>query len=327
VTMLSPVVDERLCIVYIAQTFTRWHDGVARLDYADYWLQKYGDLTEQEASEAAFLRERLHKGGCTIISQAAKENPALDDGSIAAFTVLSSRAERIYQDEKPSLIQWVDRIADRPPEYFPRMCEGLDTFFGIEEDYELRVYLLPSPPKSNCGNGDMFVGKGATTLACSGMPLDDEGVFLVLLHEAAHSIHQRRVLNPLVAAVLGTPYGEKVSKMFQESPVGRLGGGLPSYTGELVIHSLVPHGALREFCGLPSSENYWNSKLEEAQRLLHIAATDWNDVYTVWVTAACAEMVPFGQEYVAKQKQLDEAFVRAALNTFEGIYSRWRTKS
>lgn len=323
-TKVSPIVDDRLCIVYIAQTFALWHDGVARPEWNDYWLQKYGDLRKHEASAVATLRECLQESGCKIIREAARENPALDSDCIAAFGALSARSERIYIDERPSLCRWADRIENQPPDYFPRMCGGLDAFFGIEQDYELRVYLLPSPPKSNCGNGDMFVEKGATTLACSGMPLDDEGVFLVLLHEAAHSIHQRRILDPLVAEILGTPYGQKVSSIFRETPVGTLGGSLSSYIGELVIHSLVPHGALREFCGLPSSEDYWESRLRKARRLLHTSATDWEAVYTAWVTAACAEMLPHGKKYVAEQKQIDQAFIYAALGIFEGIYSRWK---
>jgi hypothetical protein len=323
---LSPVVDDRLCIIYIAQTFARWHDGVARQDWADYWLQKYGNLTNQEISAAEILREILHPKGCVIIRESAKGNPELDDDIIKAFSVLTPYSERIYLDEKASLIQWADRIVNHPPDYFAQMWKGLDTFFGIKQDYDLRVYLLPSPTKSCCGNGDMFVEEGATTLGCSGM-IDEEGVFLTLLHEAAHSVHQRIVLNSLVDEVLNTSYGQNILGMFRESPVGKLGGGLRSYLGELVIHSLVPHGALRELCGLPSSDDYWKSVIENAQKLIRTPITGWGDIYGVWVMNACAEMVPFGREYVAQQKQLDETFVYATLNAFERIYLRWQKES
>jgi hypothetical protein len=172
----------------------------------------------------------------------------------------------------------------------------------------------------------MFVEEGATTLGCSGM-IDEEGVFLTLLHEAAHSVHQRIVLNSLVDEVLNTSYGQNILGMFRESPVGKLGGGLRSYLGELVIHSLVPHGALRELCGLPSSDDYWKSVIENAQKLIRTPITGWGDIYGVWVMNACAEMVPFGREYVAQQKQLDETFVYATLNAFERIYLRWQKES
>ena len=58
-TKISPVVDGRLCIVYIAQTFARWHDGVARPEWADYWLQKYGSLTEEETAEWKMSHSQL----------------------------------------------------------------------------------------------------------------------------------------------------------------------------------------------------------------------------------------------------------------------------
>lgn len=324
---LLPIVHDKLCRVYITQTLTRWHDGVARPEWANYWVERYGALTDDEAAATKVLREQLLEKGCAFIKEAMRENPTLNDASVKAFAALSHRVERIYQDAKPALLQWAERIAHQPPEWFSRMSYGLDTFFHIRGDYELHIYLLPSPPRSNCGNGDMFVEEGAITLACSGMPLEDDGVFLVLLHEGAHSIHQKQILNPLVADLLDTPYGQRISEMYWNSPVGELIGDLPSYIGELVIHSLVPYGALREFYGLGSSESYWNSIIKRAQELLHRATTDWGDVYTAWVSAACAKMVPLGREYIVRQKPLDETFVYGALETFEGIYLRWQQES
>lgn len=65
----EPVVDPRLCQVFVTQTFTRWFGGVARDAYADEWLRMTGPLAEAEAAAVATLRSALlaEGGGCALI--------------------------------------------------------------------------------------------------------------------------------------------------------------------------------------------------------------------------------------------------------------------
>ncbi|MCD6170737.1 MAG: hypothetical protein J7J76_09345 [Candidatus Latescibacteria bacterium] len=43
---LLPVVHHEPCRVCIAQAPTSWHNGNARPEWADYWIQRYAIVTD-----------------------------------------------------------------------------------------------------------------------------------------------------------------------------------------------------------------------------------------------------------------------------------------
>lgn len=329
--VLEPVIDDRACIVYIAQTFTRWHEGIARPIYADYWLEITGPLTTAEITAIDFLREKLQGGdGCELIREAIQGCRMLEGSIVETFKVLSKRAEQVYRQSQQGLLLWKKRIQDVPPQWFICANRELDRFFGIEDDYVLRVYLLPSRPGGCGGTGGMFVGPDAITLECSGWPLDgEETLLLTLLHEAAHAIHQRRVIDPLVFKAITTPEVQQIAEEYKCSPIANLPDfplDLSSYIGELVIHSLVPDGVLREVCGLRSSEEYWSSICRRGKDVLEHPDAGWGaeDIYDAWVMMGAAAMVQIAREYIAEERGLDEAFIRNALITFQSLYDFWK---
>jgi hypothetical protein len=74
--VIEPVIDARLNRAFVAQTFTRWHGGVAREDYADAWLAETGALTPAESEAIAVRREALcagEGGGCDLIRRLARD--------------------------------------------------------------------------------------------------------------------------------------------------------------------------------------------------------------------------------------------------------------
>lgn len=90
----------------------------------------------------------------------------------------------------------------------------------------------------------MLVPHGVTTLECSGAPLElPDGVVCTLLHEAAHSFHQRRVLDPMVSDLLATDGGREFLEQYSRLPIAgiTMDVGFSSDVGEVVIHSRIPH--------------------------------------------------------------------------------------
>lgn len=176
----------------------------------------------------------------------------------------------------------------------------------------------------------MFVGPDAITLECSGWPLDkEETLLLTLLHEVAHAIHQRWVINPLVFEVITTPEAQQIVEEYGCSPIANISDfpiDLSSYIGELVIHSLVPDGVLRELCGLRSSDEYWRSIYRRGKDVLEHPNAGWGaeDIYNAWVMMGAAAMVQIAREYIAERRGLDEAFIRSALITFRSLYDFWK---
>jgi hypothetical protein len=55
----QPVVDEQVCLIYVAQTLAR--GPLARQPYADYLAEATGPLTAEEAGAIAVLQEVLHQ--------------------------------------------------------------------------------------------------------------------------------------------------------------------------------------------------------------------------------------------------------------------------
>jgi hypothetical protein len=163
----------------------------------------------------------------------------------------------VYAGAEPTLRRWQERLQD-PLGWVACMSEHLDRFFGLEDTYALTVHLLPSAPGWDGGTGGMLFGPGTATLECSGKPPErGEDVLPALLHEAAHAIHQPRVLDPLWERVRPTPLGERAVQQWARTPLPALHVDVTSYVGELVIHSLVPNGALLPACGLPPADAYW----------------------------------------------------------------------
>ncbi|MAF12207.1 hypothetical protein CMK11_17310 [Candidatus Poribacteria bacterium] len=323
----DPIVDEALCVAYVAQTHARWHDGVARPEWADCWEAAHGGLTADERRAAETLRDSIRGlgDGCRAISHAAWRPHELAHEYREAFAVLKSRAAATVDAAREGMNAWRHALGANRPPWFAAMCERLDAFFGIDEDVSVRVYLLPGPPRSNCGNGDMFVERGATTLSCSGMPPDDEGLFLILLHETAHSAHQPRVLSPLVAQRMNAATRADLNAAFDESPISVMGGDLSSVIGEYVIHSLIPFGALREACGLESRDEHWRLLSERAASALPDPDADHDARYTAWVMWGAARLLPMATEYVRDERPMDADFVDAALDAFADIHREWRS--
>jgi hypothetical protein len=99
-----------------------------------------------------------------------------------------------------------------------------------------------------------------------------------------------------------------------------------SYAGELVIHSLVPSGALGPACGLPADDAYLQRVRERRQQVTGAPGPEWGaeDTYTAWVAGVAAELVPLAARYLRGRHRLDEAFVERALHTFATVFERWQ---
>lgn len=321
--MLEPVVDLRLCQVFVVQTFTRWHGGVAREYYADEWLQATGPLGADEAEAIAVLRAALLEGGggCGLIRRLRGADPSVADPVRQAVRVLAPRAQRIVQEAEASLRGWQAYLAEGPlPEWYACMCGSLGRFFGAEGADPLRVYVLPSAPGGVSGNGDMFLESGATNVDCSGQPLDrPDEVLMTVLHEGVHSVYQPRVLGPLVRASLATAEGRRVDALRHGSPVPF---DMDSYVGELVAGALEG-GVLREHCGLTSQAGHWDGVVERGSRVLQDPSFDGWD-YDAWVGLGAAAMIPVVARYVDGGRVADADLVGAAMGAFEATYRLWR---
>jgi|GEM_PF-623477 len=320
--VLEPVVDARLNVIYVTQTFTRWHGGVAREDYADTWLEQTGPLTGDEVGAvevlgAAFCAEE--GGGCDLIRALVRADPAIDASVRRAADALAPRAARIAEAAEPALRYWEQRLRGPFPVWFDCVRRGMDRFFGAEGPHPLRVYLLPSAPGNVSGNGDMFVEAGATNLDCSGAPPQSSAVLEIALHEAVHSIYQPRFVAPLVEAVLSAPYGRAVEGLRRRSPMPI---DLPSYVGELVAYSLDPGGALGERCGAGSNSEHWRSMLERGRRIL-TDPTFTGFTHDAWTGLGAAQMVPLVAAYLDQGRTADTELIRQAFGIFEATYHAW----
>ena len=317
---LDPLIDRRLCRVFVIQTFTRWFGGVAREDYADAWLAATGALTPEESHAIEVLRAAMPRDrGCTVIRALALDDPTLAPALRAASDALAARAARIVEEAEPALRYWQRQLQGPFPAWYECMRETLDRFFGTSGMHPFRVYLLPSGKGSVSGNGDMFVENGATNLDCSG--LDAGGLVAALttvLHEGVHSIYQRLILTPLVDAAVDTPEGERMEALRRESPVPF---GLDSYVGELVAGALEG-GILREHCGLGSQPAHWQGVVERAYSILDDASFDGWD-YDAWVGLGVESMIPVAAGYLSAGRAADAGLVREALTIFESTYRRW----
>lgn len=295
--------------------FTRWHGGVARGRYADEWLRVTGPLSRPEADAVTVLRTALlaDHGGCALIRRLASGDPTVSEPVLGAVDTLAPRALRVVQAAQPALLRWQADLQGSLPAWFDCMRAALDRFFGESGGHLLRVYLLPSAEGSVSGNGDMFVEEGGLDMG------GHEVALTTALHEGIHSIYQRRILNPLVAAALATPDGERVEDLRRDSPVPF---NMASYVGELVAGALEG-GVLREHCGLGSQAAHWRGVTERARHIPEDATFEGWD-YGAWVGLGAAEMIPIAKRYLDEARIADADLVRAALAIFEATDRMWR---
>jgi hypothetical protein len=306
---INPIINQALNQFYVAQTFTRWREGVARTAYADAWLEWTGHLSESEIKAIQYIQSQLRRmDGMDLFQQIARGQQP-DETMLKAFAHLEQRVKVICNDAEPNLYKVKERLA-HPPEWFDKMNLGLDHFFGIDHEYHLNVFLLPSPAGWTGGTGSMLVGPGAMTLECSGNPdYVDEELFITVLHESAHAIHQPTSLEPAAKKWLSTFEGQRVEEVYSRTPVAQLEIGFTDYIGELTIHSILD--AMRNFEGLSPTGDFWENIRAQGKRYFESPSDSWtnNDVYNAWIMVGAAEMIETASRYVRDARKMDDKFI------------------
>lgn len=272
-------------------------------------------------------------------------------------------ATEVFAAAAPVLDAWAAalRHGERPAWLTPARA-ALAGFMGATADDAITVFLLPAPPAGSfrapeapaaagssaspdspglsaapAANGETwatFIGVGYRALWCGGAPFVHERLYEDLLHAAAHAA-QPAVLDPLIAAFLDTPQGRRAAERVEGTPyaprrrhIPELDDpGLNGYLREMIVHTLVYQGALREASGRPALDAHWRRIAADARRVLAdpVLSRERAHFYDSWVLGGCAQLVPLARRSLAEGRPVDEVFVRAAVEAFESLYETWRS--
>lgn len=321
--ILKPKIDRTFNRMFVLQTFTRWHFGVANAVYAEAWLKETGPLEPAESAALEKLRLKLIEGdGCAMMRRVARGLPP-DDAWAEAERILGHRADRIL-DAAEEALEIVRRRLQEPPAWFAEMNRRVDALFGISEEHPLEVWLLPSPKGWTGGTGNMLVGEGAITLECSGNPGWYEAeLFITVLHEAMHAIHQEIALIPIVDRMLTEPAGRELAARYANSPPDRIGVSASDTIGEFAVHSILD--VLRRDAGLGETEPFWRQIGEEAEAYFADPHAGWPDgrIYDAWVLNGARPMIKPAEDYVRSGRPIDEAFVETSLRVIRDTIDRY----
>ena len=321
--LLEPVMDRTFNRMYILQTFTLWAMGVACSAYAEAWLKETGPLEPDERNALEKLRLALIEGdGCAMMRRIARSLPP-DDAWAEADQILGHRADHILDAAEEGLKAVLKRLQE-PPGWFREMNRRVDALFGIPGEQVLKVWLLPSAQGWTGGTGSMLVGEGAITLECSGNPgVDEEELFITLLHEAMHAIHQPIALIPIVNRVLAEPAGRDMAARYANTPPDRLEISVSDMIGEFAVHSVLD--VLRRDAGLGETEPFWRRVGNEANEYFADPHADWpvGRIYGAWVMTGAHAMIKPAEDYVRTGRPIDEAFVETALRVIRETIGRY----
>jgi hypothetical protein len=340
---LSPQRNQTLWMLYAADTLPEWQDTATETDTDDSggagpsaagtWMAATGALTADETRALVALHTRLRGAGRPDLFRAARtEAPAPDVEAAQMYAALETRVSRVYELAAATLDGWAAELRrGQAPAWYKPATAALAGFMGGTLDGSLVVHLLPAAPDLNGRTWATFIGVGHRALLCGGPPARPDQLYEELIHLAAHGA-QPAALDLLVAAFLATAEGRQLERQFEATPYAprrrRLldlaDPGIDGYVREMVVHTLVYQGALRETGGLPSLDEYWRQVIEASGRILDDPdAGRTGDLYTAWILGGCAHLQPLARQYLAEGRRIDAPFVRAAFAAFELLHARW----
>lgn len=317
-TTIRPVASRHACAAYVTQTLAGWHPGVARARWARHFMAGAAPLSAHERAAGETIRCALARAGAGRLREVVLQR-CNDVALLAAFEAFGPRAAVLVDEAWDDLVAWQRQLA-APPEWFVGQLAELDRLFA-DGGAEVPVYVLPSPPGCVAGNGSMFVEHGATSLSCSGAPAGEPLVWMTLAHEIAHSLHQPRRIEPLLARHLAeSPRAQQTERRYRLAPLSKQ-VSLPAYVAEIIIHALVPHGILARDGG-----NETRAKLAATLPDVTTTAADaqWGTLYDAWITRGALELTPAMADYLRRGNVVDQTIVSAALEVFERLLSSWQ---
>jgi hypothetical protein len=293
-----------------------------------------GGLSRGEGAALRALRACLADPGRHAVVRPVREGQAPPGPPAGHLAALAGLAARVFAAAAPELRAWEGVLRDPArPDWFAPQHAALVRFMGADPDEAIAVHLLPAAPEAGGRPWAAFVGVGHRGLQCGGAPARPDLLLEDLLHRAAHGAQPAR-LDPLIAAFLATPEGRHLDGAFRATPYGvRLrdvpeieDAGLRDLLTEVVVHSLVYQGALREAGGLPLLEGYWRQVAASARQALDDPAAPLppGGHYAVWVLGGCAALQGLAREYLRAGQAVDGAFLRCAVADFEDALARWR---
>jgi hypothetical protein len=318
----EPVVSRWSNLVFFTQTFTRWHNGIARAPYVAEWTERFGPLTPRESAAADRLRLVLQRGdgqrdGAALLAAvlphdgrdeaaraAADVWPASDYSVLLeAVDAFAPRFAHLWAEAESRLRAHADALAGTGPPWLTEAAAATDRFFGIDSRMcRLRLYLLISAEGWSGGNGSMLTGSGGMTFECSGVrPQQFELLLPSFLHELMHCLHQPAVLPGLLTKLLAEPDLAGVEPAaYAGTAIGATGLSFEDYFGEVVLHSLWPDGALARRHLPEAGPGFWR----------RLAATA--GLYDWWVFFPAGVLASRARTYVDVGREIDLDFLRHA---------------
>lgn len=320
-----PIVSRWANRVFVTQTFTRWHWGVGRAEYADAWFEQTGPLTPSELAAGERLRSILQRGDGAALLRALLPFATREEGEAAARAVWSPedfsaweaardafapRFNRLWADGEPALRRHAELLGAQPPAWLIPAMAATDHFFGVDSmTSPLAVWLLLSAPGWDGGNGPMLTGPGGMTWECSGLqPGSFDRRLGGFIHEVMHCVHQRAALPGLITALLAEPdLDAPEPETYQLTPIAAHGVGFESYMHELVLHRLWPDGALARQHFPDREAGLWR----------HFARSA--GVYECWVHFPAGVLALMARTYVDQGWRIDLPFVRHAYDVHAAL--------
>ena len=304
----------------MVQTLCGWHPGIARKAWSLHWLSGQSPLNSGETSALVRISASLTRGGVKVLRDVFLGN-CLDQELLASFDVVRARARSIVDAEWPRLEAWELELLN-PPAWTTNTTREMERLFcwRPDEEREVGVFLLPSPPKRMAGNGDMFVPSGATSFACSGASLDRPVPWLTLLHEVAHVSHEPERLFPLIQGAVAQDPERPIWRDFPNTPPGQH-LSLAGFLGEVVIHCLVPHGLLAPDKGRKAQARLWSNL--PPVNATH-STSSWDQWYDAWVTRGSHDLLPALEAHVDLGGTIDSQALELAVAVLERMVAQWQ---
>jgi len=290
-------------LFHFISNLTDWHFSV-RTSYKKYWIEKTGDLSEEDAqwlAKADNLFKKYTFGnnywGATFLRrpeedvwETAEKNFGEKDSQrfkeIANY--FTPRFKKIWNEEKELLENWTNILNRTKDRYLKNeLVNELNTLFDTKPDLSsgIKIVLLMSSP-TTLGGGSANIGYGAVTTELSRMSPDKAiHIWLNFWHEISH-VYWEKTNNYM------TMLNSYLDTLEYKPSLGDISFKILMKEG--VLEAFIPNGVLAEkYFDMPMKDESFEEK----------------NMYG-WRSFSRNKLKDLSYKYVEEKKKIDTYFLK-----------------